>query len=256
MWKQAWRSYVASLHPRNMKKAHRENNAPWFLIIYWACYFPASIVSTSSEDRVHYGVYIAYFFVKLLPLFFLMWSNTVDKLSMPKAIYLSPMKRKERETYIHSLMIIKIVAPAILAIVLYSIWGCFYRFNLLQMLLVGFLYITIGIGSYVASDLVNKYDRHIVLAVRDKKGEPKDAWSNGFVMVVGILFLIALEVKDLENGWISSNGNIVENILLYGLVLLLLIMDIHIVRTRYIAAVQDRCDYEIAFKIFPEKKKR
>lgn len=254
MFKQAFRSYLASLHPGNIKKVNMENRPSWFLMFYWICYFPASIVSTSSENRIHYGLCIAYFFVKLLPLFFMMWSSMTYKLVMPKAIYLSPMKYKERETYIQSLLIIKIMVPSILAIILYCIFGCFYRMNILQMLLVGFLYITIGIGSTVSSDLVNKYDRHIVPAVRDKTGEPKDAWLNIVVMVIGILFLIGLEIKDLENGISFSNGSIFENILLFGIVILLLIMDIRIIKTRYAAVVQDRCDYEIAFRIFSAKK--
>lgn len=256
MMKQAWRSYLASLNLRNIKKINAEKTPSWFLVFYWLFFFPANIVSNSTETGLHYGVYIAYLIVKLLPLLLLMWSNVVDKLSIPKALYLSPMRVEEREEYVRGLMMIKILTPAVFSILLQIVWGCFFEFNILQMILVAFLYISIGIASYIASDLINKYNRNISPAVRDKNGEPKDAWLNVVTCIISILFLIGLEVRDLVNNATFSEASIFENVVLYGTLSIILIMDIVIMKTRYTAAIIDRCDYEIAFKILPKKKKK
>lgn len=252
MLRQAWRSYLASLNPRNIKKVNAEKKPSWFLIFYWLFFFPAHIVSNSTETGLHYSVYIAYFIVKLLPLLLLMWSNMVDKLSMSKALYLSPMRVEEREEYIRGLMMIKILTPAVFSILLQMIWGYFFGFNILQVLLVAFLYISIGIASYIASDLINRYNRNISPAVRDKNGEAKDAWLNVVTLIISILFLIGLEVRDLANNATFSEASLFENVVLYGALSMILIMDIVIMKTGYTASIKDRCNYEIAFKIIPK----
>ena len=253
MYKQAWRSYLASLHPRNIKKVKTQQPSGFFMAFYWVIVYPLLIMD--KEDGVaQSGIKIAYFIVRMLPLMLLAWSDMIDKLYVPKAIYFTPMKSEEREAYIKSLLAIKIAVPVLFAFVIEMIASYFLNFSVLQTMLIVFLYITIGIATYVCSDLVNKYKRHITMAVRDKNGEPKDAWLNVFTFIGSLLLLIGLEITDLASGVSAEAGSVVESVIIYGVFIGLLIADIVILKTRYTASIKDRCNYEIAFKILPEKK--
>lgn len=47
MLKQAWRSYLASLHPRYLKKAY--NSGATFMLIYWFVIYP-SIMNAVTDS--------------------------------------------------------------------------------------------------------------------------------------------------------------------------------------------------------------
>lgn len=254
MLKQAWRSYLASLHPRNIKKIKKQQSSSYFLMFYWVVVSPVYIMNTGEDDFVQAGIKMGYLITKMLPFLLLAWSNIVDKLSVPKAMYFTPMKTEEREEYVKCLLAIKIAMPAMFSFVIEMVASIFFDISILQIVLIVFLYITIGIATYVCSDLVNKHKRHITMAVRDKNGEPKDAWLNIFAFIISILILIGLEIVDFANGASFKVNSIVEGVILYGLLIELLIADIVILKTRYTASIKDRCNYEIAFKILPEKK--
>lgn len=254
MMKQAWKSYLASLHPRNIKKLKNQQPSGFFMAFYWVIVYPLFFMDRGN-DVVQSGVKIAYFIIRMLPLMLLEWSNMVDKLYVPKAMYFTPMKSEEREAYVKSLLAIKIAVPAIFAFVIEMVAGYFLNYSALQALLIVFLYITIGIATYVCSDLVNKHKRHIAMAVRDKNGEPKDAWLNIFTFIGSILLLIGLEITDMANGVNFNVGSVAESVMIYGVLIGLLIADIAILKTRYTASIKDCCSYEVAFKILPENKK-
>lgn len=251
MMKQAWRSYLASLHPRNIKKINIEKSSPWFVAVYWLIINP---MIGAYEGRFDYWTYIGFLAIKAIPIIVLCWTNIVSRLSVPKALYLTPMKQEERIEYLRCLMLIKITVPTILSIILNLVWGLFKEINILLTGLIAFIYVSIGIGSYMCSDLVNKYNRHISKAVRDKNGEPKDAWLNGFVIFFGIILLVGLEAGDL-NGQISITGeNSFAAIIVGIIVMLLMIGDIVIIKTRYKATLQDLCNYEVTYRIEKIKK--
>lgn len=253
MLKQAWRSYLASLHPRNIKKIKNQQPSSFFMAFYWVIVYPLLIMD-KEDGAVQSGIKIAYFIVRMLPLMLLAWSDISNKLSVPKAMYFTPMKSEEREAYIKSLLVIKIAVPAIFSFVIEMIASFFLDISILQTMLIVFLYITIGIATYVSSDLVNKYNRHVSIAVRDKNGEPRDAWLNIFTFIGSLLLLIGLEITDLANGGSFEAGSVVGSVIIYGVLIALLVADIVILKTRYFASIKDRCNYEIAFKILPEKK--
>ena len=215
---------------------------------------PVYIMNTEEADFAEAGIKMAYFIMKMLPLLLLAWSNMVDKLSVPKAMYFTPMKTEEREKYVKYLSAIKIAVPVMFSFVTEMVASFFFDISILQIVLVVFLYGTIGIATYGCSDLVNKHKRYITMAVRDKNGEPKDAWLNIFALVISVLMLIGLEIIDFSNGASFEVNSIAEGVILYGLLIQLLIADIVIIKTRYTASIKDRCNYEIAFKILPEKK--
>ena len=73
MFKQAWRSYLASLHPRNIKKI--KNSAALGFWIYWLIISP--IINTiEGEEFLFYAV-------NLTPYMIAWWSNLGHRLSMP-----------------------------------------------------------------------------------------------------------------------------------------------------------------------------
>lgn len=250
MWKQAWKSYLASLHPRNYKKINAEKSMPWFAAAYWLIFNP---MIGANEGRYDYGTYFGFLIIKAIPILVLCWSNAVSRLSVPKALYLTPMKQEERMEYLRCLMLIKITVPTILSIILNLILGLFIENNVLFTGLIAFIYISIGIGSYMCSDLVNKYNRHISKAVRDKNGEPKDAWLNGFVTFIGIVLLVGLEAADLKGQIRITGEDMLPTAVIGSIVLILLICDVVIAKTRYKAALQDFCDYEVAHYIKKEE---
>lgn len=251
MFKQAWRSYLASLHPRNYKKINIEKSAPWFAAMYWLIFNP---MIGAGEGRFDYGIYIGFMTIKAIPMIVLWWSNIVSRLSVPKALYLTPMKQEERIEYLRCLMLIKITVPTILSIILNLVWGLFKEINILLTGLIAFIYVSIGIGSYMCSDLVNKYNRHISKAVRDKNGEPKDAWLNGFVIFFGIILLVGLEAGDLKGQIRITGEDILPTAIIGTIALILLICDIVIVKTRYEGTLQDSCIYEVTNYIKKEEK--
>ena len=246
MMKQAWRSYLASLHPRNIKNINVQKSVPWFAIVYWLILNP---IIGANQGRFDYWTYIGFLTIKAIPIIVLAWSNILGRLSISKAVYLTPMKEEERLEYLKYLMLIKIAVPAILSIVLNIIWGIWGETNILLIALIAFIYVSIGIGSYMCSDLVNKYNRHIPHAVRDKDGEPKDAWWNIFITFFGIVLLVGLEAGHI-NGTISITGeDILPMAIVGGIVAVLAIGDIVIVKTRYKATLQDLCNYEVTHHI-------
>lgn len=249
MMKQAWRSYVASLHPRNFKKVKNDSISHLFNILWWFVIYPVIVGREGEDSNLHWGVYMLYLTVKLLPALFMSWSNMVGRLPMPKMMYMTPMKVEERYAYIKNLMLIKIGVPVVLSLVLGTVWSCFFDMSILQIVVILFANISIGIGIYVCSDLVNKHDRRITMAVRDKNGEPKDAWLNTAVVFMGMIILIALESVDFMNGITDLDGTtfgvIVFTILMVGL----LIGDIVILKTRFHDTLENLCNYEITYRV-------
>lgn len=255
MFKQALRSYIASLHPRNLKKAKNNKTFDLFNIIWWFAIYPTIIGRGGKDAELSAGIYMLYLTIKLLPALFMGWSNMTGRLPMPKMMYMTPMKIEQRNEYIKSLMLIKIGVPTLLSLVLAIVWRCFFDMSIIQIMLILLANISIGIGTYVCSDLVNKHDRRITMAVRDKNGEPKDAWLNTAVVFMGMIILIALESVDFMNGLTDLDGTafgiFVFTILWIGLI----IADIVILKTRYQDTLANLCNYEITYRVLGKVEK-
>ena len=177
----------------------------------------------------------------------MLWNNVVGKLYMPKAIYLSPMGEKGRKEYINSLLLIKLGVPTIANIVLHIVYGIWYDFSLLACLASAFEQLSLGIGMYVCSSLRSKYDRYIRYAVRGEDGTGKDAFLNWMCMICsGIVHLFAIGVE----ADIATGESIVEMIFFYLLPILpMIIMDIAIIKTRWLWTVVDTFTYEENFNV-------
>ena len=240
MIKQALRTYWASLHPRNFKKA-KENTSIPFWMIYWLIFSPMNAAKSNEEE---YGMVLLFYVVKFVPLLLLWWSNIASKIPMPKAMFLVPMKREEREQYISAMMLIKIGVPAIISVVLHLLYGLIQETNWIEISASAFAQVSFGIGMYVCSEMRSKFDRYIKYAVRGKDGTGKDAWLNWMCMMLS--FFLLLIFSGVET---SSKATSFDWIVLIGGAVILLIMDIVIIKTRYTDTVQDICTYEVMFDV-------
>ena len=246
MLKQAWRSYLASLHPRNYKKI-KEGSMFW---IYW---FTIYTIINGFDDTGEAVRNIWLYFVNFTPYVLMCWSNLEKKLPMPKLMYLLPMKPVQRAEYIRCLMLIKITFPAFVGVILQIIRGFIYELEPYRIFVCTIATLSFGIGMYVCSSLRSKYDRYIRYAVRGEDGTGKDAFLNWMCMICsGIVHFLAIVVE----AEISSGESIVGMVFFYLLPILpMMIMDIAIIKTRWLWTVVDTFTYEENFNVLGKVKK-
>lgn len=234
MFKQAWSTYWKSYNPKKLKV---DNSKVQPIDFFWGVYL---IIAVQN-----FGVKF-YIIAKVIPLALMLWNNVVGKLYMPKAIYLSPMGEKGRKEYINSLLLIKLGVPTIANIVLHIVYGIWYDFSLLACLASAFAQLSLGIGMYVCCEMRSKYDRYIRYAVPGKDGTGKDAWLNYFCMIVGMLGSIFCGISPEE-----GIGVLIFQV---SLLVILLIMDIAILKSRYQVTIDYVCNYEEAYNVLGKVK--
>ena len=250
MMKQAWRSYLASLHPRNHK--YIKNGGFLGFWIYWIVISPIINVYENNGERVEQ---IWFYAVNFTPYLVMWWSNLKHKLSMSKQMYLLPMKLSQKEEYIRCLLFIKIGFPTLVGVILHMIRGFIYEIDSFQILACTVAIVSFGIGMYVCSSLRSKFDRYIRYAVRGEDGTGKDAWLNWMCMIYSALYHF------IVSNWHAAVEAEGENSLLLTTMwyviplLIMIIMDIAIIRTRYAKTVEDTCDYEENFNVLGKVKK-
>lgn len=247
MWKQAWKSYLVSLHPRNYKKINAEKSMPGLAAMYWLIINPIFQDYGDNKDAVEQ---ISFWIMTVTPYIIMWWSNLGGRLPMPKQMYLLPMKQTERGEYIHTLMCIKIGFPSLVGVVLQMIRGLMYGTNPVKIFLCTLATISFGIGMYVCSSLRSKFDRYIRYAVRGKDGTGKDAFLNGMCMIYSIIYHLLVAAVEV------SEGDSVWGLLLWTIIplMLMIIMDIAIIKTRYLWSIVDACNYEESFKVLGKVK--
>lgn len=240
MFKQAWKSYLTSLHPRNYKKIKDHwMSGMW---IYWLIINPIMQDFNDSGDAVEQ---ISFWIMTLTPYFLMWWSNLGGRLPMPKQMYLLPMKQPERGKYIHTLLCIKIAFPALVGLVLQLFRGMMYGIHPAKILLCTLGTISFGIGMYVCSSLRSKFDRYIRYAVRGEDGTGKDAFLNGICMIYSIIYHMLVAAGELTPGdplWVNLLWLIVP-------LVVMIIIDVAIIKTRYLWTIVDACNYEENFNI-------
>lgn len=246
MWKQAWKSYLASLQPRNYKKINGDNFFG-LAAVYWLIINPIFQDYSGNADAVEQ---ISFWIMTITPYILMWWSNLGGRLSMPKQMYLLPMEQSERGKYIHTLLFIKIGFPAFVGLILQLIRGLMYEINLEKIVLCTLGTISFGIGMYVCSSLRSKFDRYIRYAVRGKDGTGKDAFLNWMCMIYSIIYhtlVAAGESTGTDPLW-------VDLLWLIAPLAIMIIMDIAIIKTRYLWTIVDVCNYEESFKVLGKVK--
>lgn len=221
MLKQAWRSYLASLHPSYLRKAYDKGGL--FVLIYWFVIYP--LIMNATTDNLDYYEVMAYMLVRMSPFLIMNWSSIGSKYLMPKVMYLSPMKEQEREEYIKNVLLIKIGVSVILGLCIEVIWGLCTGFHIAKVIVIVFVDLSIGVAHLISD---------------------KNKGTNTFAEVMAVLiivFIVFLEV--------GTEGSLTTfcNWFIAITVVLLLILDIVIIRTRYHATIALAGEYELAFKI-------
>lgn len=247
MMNQAWRSYLASLHPRNYKKI--KNGAMLGCGIYW---FVISPIINGFDDSGERAEQIWFYAVNLIPYMMMWWSNLEHKLSMPKQMYLLPMKAPQRAEYVRSLLIIKIGFPTLIGVILHIIRGFIYEIHPLPILACVIAMISFSIGMYVCSELRSKYDRYIRYAVRGEDGNGTDACLNWICMIYSAVYHFMGSIGGVE---IIEGNSLLILVLWYIMPLVpMIIMDIAIIKTRYLWTIVDVCNYEEQFNVLGKVK--
>lgn len=233
MFKQAWRSYVASLHPRYLKKAYASGLI--FPMLYWLVIYPTIMTLVNKENSAELYQLMAHLFMRMIPFFVMELSNINSKYLMTKKMYLSPMKETEREEYIKHVLFIKIGMTMLLGVCIELAWGWFYGFYLGKIVVMIVANLSIGVASYISFTGLGK-----------TKTNTKNHWANSVAGIAAIFIMIAIAI--LEVGADESLA-LVCNWYIVVAVMVLLILDVVIVRKEYSATITLAGNYELAFKI-------
>lgn len=247
MFKQAFRSYMASLHPRNYKKL--KNPAISLLWIYWFVINPIMNDFYPIREVVEQiWLYIA----NLTPYVIMWWSNLGQKLYMPKQMYLLPIKAVEKTEYIRCLLVIKIGFPVVVGLILQLLRGCIYGIEPFRIFACTIAVLSFAIGMYVCSTLQSKFDRYIPYAVRGEDGTGKDAVLNWACMVYSAVYHLIACGAEIS----IAEGESMLGVAFFYLVPLsiMIIMDIVILKTRYEGTIMDTWNYEESFHVLGKAK--
>lgn len=236
MMKQAWRSYLASLHPRYLGKAY--DSGLIFPLLYWLVIYPTIMVLVNKENSAEIYLWMAHMYMRMIPFFVMEWSNMNSKYLMTKKMYLSPMKETEREDYIKHVLFIKIGMTILIGICVDLVWGMFNGFHLAKMIVMIVANLSIGVSSYISFTGLGK-----------TKTNTKNHWANNVVTITAFLVIVAIAI--LEVGAEESLA-LVCNWYIVIAVIILLILDVVIIQKEYKETITLAGDYELAFKI--EKK--
>ena len=238
MLKQAFRSYISSLHPRNVKKL---KSGGGFWIVYWLVIYPMLMSSINVEN---FAQIIWSTVIKMWPFLMMLWSNISSKFLMSKAMYLCPMTLEDRRKYINAVLVMKIGFPVLFGLLIEVVWSLFYGFHPLQCLAILFTHFSVGVATYICFEAPSKADRWISYARKDKQGDIRWAWMNVVVTIVGIFLLLGLEMSDLTEVIDLGSG-----IFIGICVVVMLILDICIIATQYEDTVESAGEYELNFRI-------
>lgn len=239
MLKQAWRSYLAALHPRNIKKVKGSSNAYW--ILYWLFICPMMVLS--SRDDIN-GNSTLYLIIKMLPFLIMSWSNISSRFLMTKEMYLCPMKREERERYVNYILCFKIGVPAVVGLIIEIIWSVATGFHIFRSIIMVVIYISVGIAIYICLDTLEQTNRRVTWGKIGKDGKIKWAWMNLISFVYGLLIMFAFEDTDLTAQMDALSGVFIG----VGLVLIA-VFDVLIIRLQYKQIIDQAQNYEYAFNV-------
>jgi len=249
MIKQAWRSYIASLHPRNVKKLRESEVYLWTYIILLPLYALIALLEENSYADMACLLFLRVAF----PLGLMVWSNLGSKYLMPKVMFLCPMKEEERREYVNCVLVIKIGAMVVSSFLVELVWSIFFGFRLGEVLLVPFLYFLFGIAEYAGFEVKRDERGQLPTTVKDKNGNRISVWMNSMV-AIGVLIVIAcITIFDMEvqKYGIEFAMEWIEVMYIFTSVALafVLFFDYKILKNQYKYVIQRSSDYELHFHI-------
>lgn len=242
MLKQAWRSYLASLHPRNIKKV-KGSNAD--MLLYWTAIFPMVMLNLYKHEGM-----IFYMISKIFPFFIMCWSNITSRYLMTKQMFLCPMKVEERKKYVNYVLYLKIGVPVFIGLCIELAWSFIIGFNWLRTVTMVFIYISVGIALYICIDGTDWADIQVHMGTIGKNGKFKWAWMNVVSFIYGLLIMFGMEgtdfTKDMDMGSRIFVG--------VGLVVLA-VLDICMICKQYKDVISQVTNYEESFHILGKVEK-
>ena len=145
MMKQAFRSYIASIHPRNIKNLKEKAPGWWVYVLIIGLYVVPAILLEGSPQN-----WTASYILLLLPMLFMTWSDLNSKYLMSKRLFLCPMKKEEREEYIRCVLICKISGALVVGVLVWVIWCMDYGVQIWRLGMMLFIYASAGIATYIS----------------------------------------------------------------------------------------------------------
>lgn len=242
MLKQAFRSYLASLHPRNIKKVKGSSNAYW--IIYWIFIWPMMMRTWNDET----GNSTLYLITKMIPFLIMSWSNISSKFLMTKEMYLCPMKSEERERYINYILYFKIGFPVFVGLLIEIVWSFFIGFHVFRTLAMVFIYFSVGIAIYICLDTVDQTNRRVTWGRTGRDGKVKWAWMNLISFVYGLMIMFSFENTDL-----TVQMDILSGVFIGVGLILMSIFNVLIIRMQYRETMEQAQNYEYEFKVIKKE---
>ena len=248
MWKQAWRSYWTSLHPRNLKKAE---NGIFFNVLYWLVIYPSIMGFTQNNFEVSEVIYLT--MARLIPFLLMKWSNLGSKFLMTKMMFLSPMKEEERKDYINCVLVIKIGVSIFFGILIETICSIFYGFSMLRMIILTIMNFSMGIATYISLEAMGKMDEKIYAIVKDKSNSTKGHWINTMVIILAVVGIGAVSILDIGA---EASLAFFEKVFIGVAMIILLVSDIKMLTGEYEVTIALACDYELSFGILGKVNKQ
>lgn len=242
MLKQAFRSYLASLHPRNIKKVKGSSNAYW--IIYWIFIWPMMMRTWNDET----GNSTLYLITKMIPFLIMSWSNISSKFLMTKEMYLCPMKSEERERYVNYILYFKIGFPVFVGLLIEIVWSFFIGFHVFRTLAMVFIYFSVGIAIYICLDTVDQTNRRVTWGRTGRDGKVKWAWMNLISFVYGLMIMFSFENTDL-----TVQMDILSGVFIGVGLILMSIFNVLIIRMQYRETMEQAQNYEYEFKVIKKE---
>ena len=248
MLKQAWHGYLASLHPRYLRKAYDDGKLFW--IFYGIVIYPVMMqVITGQEEYYDISFLVM---TRLFPFMFMMWSDIGSKYLMPKAMFLSPMKEEERKEYINHVIFIKVGMTVIYSICVELFLGLFYSFYIWRFVIITFMNFSLALSSYIFIDSMGKIDEKTYSIVKEKAGNKNLHWLNKIVEICSSATIIMIALLSME---ISEGVIFFFEILIPIITIVVMILDIIIVLSEYKATLALASNYELANKLIVKEEK-
>lgn len=249
MWKQAWRSYLISLHPRYLRKAYDEGKLFW--VLYWLVIYPVIMSSISDNPEIFQVIYLLMF--RLVPFFLMAWSDIGSKYLMTKMMFLSPMKEEERKEYIKCVLVIKIGVSLLLGICIELIISMFYSSSILRVVILAIMNLSMGIATYISLEAFGKMDKKVYAIVKEKITTTKGRWMNTFIIVFAMVVDGLISILDIGA---EASLALFCKIFISVTTILFMGLDVKIVCSHYKATIALAGDYELSFHILGKVEKK
>lgn len=231
MYKQAWRSYLASIHPRNIKKAKEKGYL--FTSFFWFFIYP-SIIATNQEEEMAEVILMSA--LRFMPFLMLAWSNGNSPFLMSKALFLAPLKENERRAYVKAGLVIKIGMSVVLSLVIETILSIFYGINIYRICVMVFTHFTLVIAF------------HISFSQPHGKGKTSSQmhWVNILTIIFAIFGVYACSILDVgAEASLAIFCKVLIGIMVAGYI----IFDYIVIRQGFDATVALAGNYELTFRI-------